>query len=78
MRATEQASQRLGNTVSICRKCYVHPEIFDAYLDGSLASGLTEDVDNALKNELSPLSPEELIVLAFLQRRLARRDKTLP
>jgi DNA topoisomerase-1 len=78
MRATEQASQRLGNTASICRKCYVHPEIFDAYLDGSLASGLTEDVDNALKNELSPLSPEELIVLAFLQRRLARRDKTLP
>ena len=78
MHATEQASQRLGNTASICRKCYVHPEIFDAYLDGSLVIGLTEDVDNALKNELTHLSPEEVIVLTFLQRRLARRDKALP
>ncbi len=71
-RAIEQVSGRLGNTVSICRKCYVHPEIFDAYLDGSLAIGLKEDVDSALKEELTHLTPEEVIVLAFLQRRLSR------
>ena len=31
---------RLGNTPAICRKCYIHPAVFEGYLDGSLAEGL--------------------------------------
>jgi DNA topoisomerase I len=31
-----QVSKRLGNTPSVCRKCYVHPAVLDAYLDGKL------------------------------------------
>lgn len=27
-----RVAERLGNTVAICRKCYVHPAILDAYL----------------------------------------------
>src|SRR5437660_4163299 len=27
-------SERLGNTIAICRKCYVHPGLVEAYLDG--------------------------------------------
>jgi DNA topoisomerase-1 len=69
--AIEQVAGRLGNTVSICRKCYVHPDIFDAYLDGTLAAGLKEDIDATLTEELTQLKPEEAAVLAFLQRRLA-------
>jgi DNA topoisomerase-1 len=70
-RAIEHVSGKLGNTVSICRKCYVHPEVFDAYLDGSLAAGLKQDIEASLKDDLPHLSPEEVVVLAFLQRRLA-------
>jgi DNA topoisomerase-1 len=70
--AIEQVAGRLGNTVSICRKCYVHPGIFDAYLDGTLAAGLKEDIDATLTEELTQLKPEEAAVLAFLQRRLGR------
>ncbi len=69
-RAIEQVAGRLGNTVSICRKCYVHPEVFDAYLDGTLAAGLKDDIDARLIDEISDLTPEEVAVLAFLQRRL--------
>jgi DNA topoisomerase-1 len=69
-RAIEHVSARLGNTASICRKCYVHPEIFDAYLEGALAEGFTADIAATLTDELSHLSPEEVAVLAFLQRRL--------
>ena len=36
--AVKEVSKRLGNTPSVCRKCYVHPEIWNAYLDGHLAS----------------------------------------
>ncbi|HEY6484657.1 MAG TPA: hypothetical protein VIY54_14120 [Steroidobacteraceae bacterium] len=28
---------RLGNTPTICRKCYIHPEVLSAYADGRLA-----------------------------------------
>jgi Eukaryotic DNA topoisomerase I, catalytic core len=34
--AIESVSKQLGNTPAICRKCYVHPEILDAYMSGDL------------------------------------------
>ena len=34
--AIEQVAKRLGNTRAVCRKCYVHPAVIDAYLDGSM------------------------------------------
>jgi DNA topoisomerase I len=30
-------ARRLGNTPTICRKCYIHPEVLIAYADGRLA-----------------------------------------
>jgi DNA topoisomerase-1 len=27
----------LGNTKSVCRKCYIHPEILESYLEGELS-----------------------------------------
>jgi DNA topoisomerase-1 len=74
-RAIEDVAGRLGNTVSICRKCYVHPDVFDAYLDGTLAAGLKQEVDRTLANDLEHLRPEEIAVLAFLHGRLARQEK---
>jgi DNA topoisomerase-1 len=47
--AIGEVAARLGNTVSVCRKCYVHPAIVDAYLEGDLklrrrkAAGLSAD-----------------------------------
>ena len=34
VRAIERVAVRLGNTPAICRKCYVHPDVLQAYLDG--------------------------------------------
>ncbi len=33
-KAIRKASDRLGNTTTICRKYYVHPQVIDLYLDG--------------------------------------------
>jgi len=30
MRAIEVAARQLGNTVAVCRKCYVHPAVIEA------------------------------------------------
>src|SRR5580700_4519288 len=29
-----RVSRRLGNTPSVCRKCYIHPAVLDGYLEG--------------------------------------------
>ena len=70
--AIERTAARLGNTPAICRKSYVHPEVVNAYLDGSLVESLKGEVEAELRDELAGLRPEEVAVLAFLQRRLAR------
>jgi DNA topoisomerase-1 len=59
-------AKRLGNTTAVCRKCYVHPAVIDAYLSGSLAESLRQR-DEGGTNELDP---EEAAVLAFLRRGL--------
>ncbi len=66
VRAIEAASKHLGNTPAICRKSYVHPEIIDAYLNGSLLAALKKDNEQAVVEALHGLHPEEIAVLAFL------------
>ncbi len=60
----------LCNTPSVCRKCYIHPAIFDFYLDGSLPEALRRRADAALEDPASGLTAEEAAVSDFLSRRL--------
>jgi DNA topoisomerase-1 len=69
--AIERVSSRLGNTPTICRKCYVHPEIVTAYLDGGLLLEVQKDIDDQLREDLATLRPEEVAVLSFLRARVA-------
>jgi DNA topoisomerase I len=70
--AIERVSSRLGNTPAICRKCYIHPQVLDCYLEGDLTDQLKDRIEEDLRTELDALKPEEAAVLAFLHRRLAR------
>jgi len=70
VRAIEAVAQRLGNTPAVCRKCYVHPAVFDAYLDGTMLAALQQDARDTLAHRLRELSPEEAAVLALLEERL--------
>jgi DNA topoisomerase I len=69
--AIERVAARLGNTPTICRKCYVHPEVVNAYLDGGLLAEVREEVRDELAHDLHALRPEEAALLALLQARLA-------
>lgn len=68
---------RLGNTPTICRKCYVHPEILECYLEGSLADTLNQKVAGELQR-LAALTPEEAATLALLHGRLRRGRRAKP
>ena len=70
LRAVETVAKRLGNTRAVCRKCYIHPEVVNAYLDGTLAASLDRKAGRELRSHLHELSPEEAAVLALLHRGL--------
>jgi DNA topoisomerase I len=70
--AIERVASRLGNTPTICRKCYIHPEVLSAYIEGELVLEIKEQVEEELRDHLAQLRPEEAAVLAMLQARLKR------
>jgi DNA topoisomerase-1 len=70
--AIESVAARLGNTPTICRKCYVHPEVLDSYLGGNLALEIVREGDTAWREELAGMKPEEAAVLTLLRARLRK------
>lgn len=72
VRAIETVAERLGNTPSVCKKCYVHPIVLDSYLDGSMLDTLKQRAQDEITESLDELRPEEAAVLGLLQQRLAK------
>ncbi len=70
VRAIEAVAARLGNTATICRKCYVHPVVLESYTDGSMLETAKQRAEEELSASLSDLPAEEAAVLVLLQRRL--------
>ena len=63
-RAVERVSSHLGNTPSVCRACYIHPYVIEAYADGTLPAKLA-----ASKRRVRGLSADENAVLSLLENR---------
>ena len=68
--AIEAVAKRLGNTRSVCRKCYIHPAILDAYLDGVTIRDIRVRARASKRN--GTLEPEELAVVRLLERSLKK------
>ena len=71
--AIKAVAQILGNTPAICRKCYVHPAIFESYLSRKSIDGLKQMTEEALEKEDVDLRSSEAAVLKFLESRLAKK-----
>lgn len=67
--AIEITANHLGNTKAICRKCYVHPDVINTYLEGTLLDTLQryETREHASGKEHERLQPDEQKVLQFLK-----------
>src|SRR6059058_5145320 len=63
-------AELLRNTPAICRKCYVHPAIVEAYLSGRQVAGLRDTIKNPDKIKLRTV---ESAVVKFLR---AQRSNT--
>src|SRR3954471_1356436 len=71
-KAIETVASKLGNTPTICRKCYIHPFVLEAYMDGTLLAQAAEQRARASKHSLNP---EEAMVLRLVKARLKTQAK---
>jgi len=65
--AIDVVARRLGNTKAVSRKCYIHPAVIDAYLEGSVISAARTKTARA-----AGLSAEERAVVRLLESRLRK------
>jgi DNA topoisomerase-1 len=75
VRAVEKVAKHWGNTPAICRRCYIHPAIFDGYFDGTLLSTLKGQTRNYLTQKVVGMTAEETAVAAFLSLRLGELER---
>lgn len=73
IRAIESVAKRLGNTPTICRKSYIHPEVISAYLDGDFIQMIEQEIQEEFRKKYAYLTAEEIMVLVFLHKRLSKK-----
>jgi DNA topoisomerase-1 len=77
--AVKEVAAQLGNTPTVCRKCYIHPAIIDGFVAGDLVPALKRRLSRRHRNHA--LSGTEAAVLAYLkgsERPRRRRDRSRP
>ncbi len=67
--AIKSVAERLGNTPSVCRKCYVHPAVLEAYLGGTSVEEAKEKIEEEIEEHSTALKREELALLELLESR---------
>jgi DNA topoisomerase I len=72
--AIESVAKRLGNTPAVCRKCYVHPDVIEAFMSGTTLQTVREAIDDEIATDLEGLDADEAAVMALLRdRRVAQQ-----
>ena len=71
VKAIESVAKRLGNTKAVCRKCYIHPAILDAYMDGATFDTLKARASKLARSRTT-LTGEEAAVVGIIERRLRK------
>jgi DNA topoisomerase-1 len=65
--AVDEVAEHLGNTRAVCRCCYIHPAVIDAFLENRLAGAFTMRDDDT--DQDSPaLTKRERELLSFLEQ----------
>jgi hypothetical protein len=79
VRTVERVAKHLGNTPAVCRRCYIHPEVFEGFLDGTLLATLAAKTRNYLADEIGGRAlrkPRSLLSAIGLVSSLSRPRST--
>ena len=66
-RAVEHVAERLGNTPTVCRGCYIHPKVLDGYLQGITLEEFRRKVERSIHRIEPEYQPEEMALLKLLR-----------
>ena len=72
VQAIATVAERLGNTPAVCRSCYVHPGIVEAYLEGTVIEPVPDGPKAVDQTSPPQLAGDEAAVVVMLRERLAR------
>jgi DNA topoisomerase-1 len=72
--AIKQVAEQLCNTPAVCRACYVHPAVIDAYMRGNLGPMPVPGNERARRWSAAGLSREERALLRLLRAERARAE----
>lgn len=67
VRAIQSVAEQLGNTPSVCRKCYVHPAVLENYMNGMMKSILKKTTQR--RRAAHALRQEEAALIRLLKRK---------
>jgi DNA topoisomerase-1 len=67
VRAVERVAERLGNTPTVCRGCYIHPKVLESYLRGVTLEQFRRRVERSIKRIQPEYEVEELALLKMLR-----------
>lgn len=68
VQAIKSVAARLGNTPSVCRKCYVHPAVLESYLSGAMIRTLEQQAEQESDDLSEALRQEELALIRLLRQ----------
>jgi DNA topoisomerase-1 len=69
VQAIAAVAERLGNTPSVCRKCYIHPAVLEAYLGGKTIQAAKKELEEEIAEHTHALRREEQLLLELLKQR---------
>lgn len=69
VQAIATVAERLGNTPSVCRKCYVHPAVIESYMGGAMAKAFEDEVRKEVEKSPHALRQEEMDLLRLLEEK---------
>jgi DNA topoisomerase-1 len=70
VQAIKSVASRLGNTPSVCRKCYIHPAVLDSYISGAMLEKVRHQVQEKDSNAPTDLQQQERTLLTLLRHRI--------
>ncbi|HEV2912581.1 MAG TPA: hypothetical protein VGX92_04630 [Pyrinomonadaceae bacterium] len=66
VRAVKRVAERLGNTPSVCRGCYIHPTVIERYREGLTLEEFRRRVERSIKRIQPEYELEEVTLLKLL------------
>lgn len=67
VKAIKDVAEHLGNTPTVCRSCYIHPLVLEAYLKGITLEEFRRSVERYIRRIEPEYQPEELALLRMFK-----------